>query len=90
MFRTIILLAAAAVLLPAVSLQAEDAVLGQLYGSGVHAYYSNEYVKAHKAVDIQVEHANVDVHLGPRAKLHRVGGKGHVGLQAQARVVARA
>jgi tetratricopeptide (TPR) repeat protein len=56
MMRSILVLAAAGVLaLCATAVQAQDAILGQMYGSGVHAYFSGEYVRAHglltKAID---------------------------------------
>ena len=48
MVRNLTLLVGALVLPSAVSLHAEDAVLGQLYGSGVHAFYSRDYLKSHE------------------------------------------
>ena len=39
---------ASLVLLCTMPLAAQDAVLGQLYGNGVHAYFSRDYVKAHE------------------------------------------
>ncbi len=46
MVRIFVLLATALGLLWTVSSPAEEAVLGQLYGSGVHAYFSGDYIKA--------------------------------------------
>lgn len=48
MSRNIFLAAAGLVLLCAMPLAAQDAVLGQLYGNGVHAYFSQDYLKAHE------------------------------------------
>ena len=48
MYRKVILLAGGLVLLSAMSLEAQDAVLTQIYGTGVHAYFSNDFAEAHK------------------------------------------
>jgi hypothetical protein len=47
MLRTQVLLVGAIVTLAAASAPAQDAVLGQLYGSGVHAYFSGDFGKAY-------------------------------------------
>lgn len=48
MYRNTILLAGGLLLLSAATVRAQDAVLGQLYGSGVHAYFSSDFIKAHE------------------------------------------
>ena len=48
MVRSLTLLAGGLLSLSAVSLQAEDAVLRQLFGRGVHAFNSRDLVEAHK------------------------------------------
>jgi len=51
MNRTIALLVGSVLLIGAVlpsELPAQSAVLGQMYGSGVHAYFSQDYVRAHE------------------------------------------
>ncbi len=57
MYRSmsLILLAGGLVLLSAVSVHAQDAVLGQMYGNGVHAYFSRDYVKAHEHLTAAVD-----------------------------------
>ncbi len=45
MFRTFILLVGGLALLWAASAQAQEAVLEQLYGKGVHAYFSGDYAR---------------------------------------------
>ncbi|MBN2476283.1 MAG: hypothetical protein JXB62_16845 [Pirellulales bacterium] len=47
MYRSLSLLAGGMVMLWGVSLCAQDAVLAQKYGSGVHAYFSHDYVGAY-------------------------------------------
>jgi len=51
MYRSLLLLVAATVLLSAAPLCAQDPILGQLYGSGVHAYFSG--VGARDQLDAQ-------------------------------------
>ncbi|NUQ66134.1 MAG: hypothetical protein HUU20_27035, partial [Pirellulales bacterium] len=46
MYRRAALLLGGLVLLGTASLLAQDAVLGQLYGSGVHAFFSQDYYRA--------------------------------------------
>ncbi len=48
MFRGLFLLAGGLVVLSAGSASAENAILEQMYGSGVHAYFSQDYVKSHE------------------------------------------
>lgn len=47
MFRSIVLLVGALASLSAVSLFAQDAVLAQQYGSGVHAYFAGDLQQAY-------------------------------------------
>ncbi len=60
MFRNLTLLAGGLVLLSAASLRADDAVLGQMYGSGVHAYFSRDYVKAYQYLTSAIEGGTSD------------------------------
>ncbi len=48
MSRSILFVVAGLVWLGTMPLAAQDAVLGQLYGNGVHAYFSQDYVKAYQ------------------------------------------
>ena len=47
MLRILVLLAGALVAFSAVSAHAQEAVLGQLYGNGVHAYFAGDFAKAY-------------------------------------------
>jgi len=60
MFRSLTLLAAALVSLSAASLHADDAVLGQMYGSGVHAYFSRDYLKAYEYLTSAIDGGSTD------------------------------
>ena len=60
MFRNLTLLAGGLVLLSAASLRADEAVLGQMYGSGVHAYFSRDYVKAYEYLTSAIEGGSSD------------------------------
>jgi len=60
MFRSLTLLAAALVSLWAASLYADDAVLGQMYGSGVHAYFSRDYVRAYEYLTSAIDGGSTD------------------------------
>ena len=55
MYRSLTLLVGGLAALWAASLHAQDAILGQLYGRGVHTFFSRDYAKAHqyltKAID---------------------------------------
>ena len=55
MSRNILFAAAGLVLLCEMPLAAQDAVLGQLYGNGVHAYFSQDYVKAHECFTTAID-----------------------------------
>jgi hypothetical protein len=48
MSRSFFFAVASSVLFCTMPLAAQDAVLGQLYGNGVHAYFGQDYVKAHE------------------------------------------
>ena len=50
MFRSIVLVLVGLASLSAGSLFAQDAVLGQKYGLGVHAYFAGDYLKAMASV----------------------------------------
>jgi hypothetical protein len=63
MFRSIVLLVGGLASLCASSLFAQDAVLGQKYGLGVHAYFAGEYPKAHEQLTAAIDGGSKD----PRA-----------------------
>ena len=63
MFRSIVLLVGGLASLSTVSLFAQDAVLGQEYGSGVHAYFSGDSQKAYDRLTTAIERGSKD----PRA-----------------------
>ena len=63
MFRCIALVVGAVVYLSANSLPAQDAVLGQKYGYGVHAYFAGDYLKAYGQLSAAIEGGSKD----PRA-----------------------
>lgn len=48
MYRRLALLALGLVLVGGSSLVAQDAVLGQIYGAGVHAYFAGDFSQAHE------------------------------------------
>ena len=48
MSRSVFLLVAGWVLMSSAPLVAQDAVLGQIYGKGVHAYFGQDFLKAHE------------------------------------------
>ena len=60
MFRSLTLPAAALALLSAALLRADDAVLGQTYGSGVHAYFSRDYLSAYEYLTSAIEGGSTD------------------------------
>jgi tetratricopeptide (TPR) repeat protein len=60
MHRNLCLLAAGVVLLWAGSLSADDAVLSQMYGSGVHTYFSGDYVEAYEHLTSAIEAGSTD------------------------------
>ena len=63
MFRSIVLLVGGLASLWAASLSAQDAVLGQKYGSGVHAYFAGDYLKAYDQLTAAINGGSKD----PRA-----------------------
>jgi tetratricopeptide (TPR) repeat protein len=63
MFRSIVLLVGAIASLSASSLLAQDVVLGQKYGLGVHAYFAGDYVKAYEQLIAAIDGGSKD----PRA-----------------------
>ncbi len=69
MFRSIVfgLLAAGLALLSAAPASADSAVLGQEYGSGVHAYFAGDYVAAYDALTAAINGGSKD----PRAYYFR-------------------
>lgn len=48
MFRRLVGLAGGLLLLSTSWATAQETILGQMYGAGVHAYYSNDYYRAHE------------------------------------------
>ena len=71
MFRSIVLLVGGLVSLGTGSLFAQDAVLGQKYGLGVHAYFAGDYPKAYDELTTAVNGGSKDPLrlLLPRASL---------------------
>ncbi len=69
MLRNVLLAAVAvsALSLSAASLRAQEAVLGQLYGSGVHAYFAGDYLTAYENLSSAIEGGTSD----PRAYYFR-------------------
>ena len=63
MFRNIVLLLGGLALVCASSLFAQDAVLGQKYGLGVHAYFAGDYQKAYEQLAAAIAGGSKD----PRA-----------------------
>ncbi|MEE8451399.1 MAG: hypothetical protein V3R99_05765, partial [Thermoguttaceae bacterium] len=60
MFRGLFLLAGGLVVLSAGSAHAENAILEQMYGSGVHAYFSQDYVKSHEYLTTAIDGGTKD------------------------------
>jgi hypothetical protein len=63
MFRCIVLLVGGLASLSAVSVFAQDAVLGHEYGSGVHAYFMGDSLKSHERLTAAIQGGTKD----PRA-----------------------
>jgi len=63
MIRGIVLLIGGIVALASAPLTAEDGVLGQKYGSGVHAYFDGDYLSAYELLTAAIEGGSND----PRA-----------------------
>jgi hypothetical protein len=55
MFRSAMLLVGGWMVLCGASLGAQEAILGQMYGNGVHAYFAGDYVKAHQCMTSAIE-----------------------------------
>ncbi len=60
MYRSSVFFAIGLVCLSASFVSAADAVLEQFYGSGVHAYFSRDYVKAHEYLTTAIDGGTVD------------------------------
>jgi hypothetical protein len=60
MSRSLVLLAGLVVSFFAASAHAEEAVLGQLYGNGVHAYFAGDYAKAYDQLAAAVDGGSRD------------------------------
>ena len=60
MYRTLAVLAGGLVLLCTPPLFGQDAVLGQMYGSGVHAFFSQDYRQAYDHLTTAVEAGTPD------------------------------
>jgi hypothetical protein len=67
MLRTLVLLVGSLVALSAANSPAQDVVLGQLYGNGVHAYFAGDFVKAHDQLTAAVTGGSHD----PRVYYYR-------------------
>ena len=55
MSRCVFVLVVGWVLLSSAPLMAQDAVLSQVYGKGVHAYFAQDYVKAHEQFTFAID-----------------------------------
>ena len=55
MYRSIVLLVAGLASLGAISLSAQEAVLSQQYGSGVHSYFAANYAKAYEQLTTAID-----------------------------------
>ncbi len=60
MYRSSVFFAVGLVCLSASLVSAADAVLEQYYGSGVHAFFSRDYVKAHEYLTSAIDGGSVD------------------------------
>ncbi len=63
MFRSIVLLVGGLASLFSVSLFAQEAVLGQEYGAGVHAFFTGDYASAYEHLTTAIQGGSKD----PRA-----------------------
>jgi len=63
MFRSIVLLVGGLASLTTASLPAQEAVLSQEYGAGVHAFFASDYLNAHQHLTTAIEGGSKD----PRA-----------------------
>ena len=61
MMRSIVVLVAGGLLsICAVTVQAQDAILGQMYGNGVHAYFAGDYLRAYGFLTKAIEAGSRD------------------------------
>jgi len=67
MFRRLVVLAGGVLLLSSSLATAQDAILGQMYGAGVHAYYSNDYYQAYEQFSSAIKAGSQD----PRCYYYR-------------------
>jgi hypothetical protein len=86
MYRSIVLLVAGAATLCAFSLSAQEAVLSQEYGSGVHSYFAGNYVKAYEQLTTAIDGGMKD----PRAFYFRGLAMLNLGRPQDARLDFRA
>ena len=93
MFRSFVVLVATLASLISVAASAQDAILGQKYGDGVHAYFAGDYTKAHEQLTSAVNAGSKDprvfyfrgltcLRLGRRAEAEQDFGKG-AGLESK-------
>ena len=86
MFRTLIMAGTSAALLALLfcgsrPLPAQDGVLGQAYGSGVHAYFAGDYIAAYEDLSAAIEGGTTD----PRAYYFRALASTRLGREEEAR-----
>jgi hypothetical protein len=60
MYRSLSLLLGGLILLSAAALPAQDATLAQMYGSGVHAYFSRDYQRAYEYLTLAIDGGTKD------------------------------
>ena len=53
--RCVVLLVGGLILAASASAHAEEAILGQMYGNGVHAYFAQDYLKAHQDLTAAID-----------------------------------
>ncbi len=82
MYRKLVLLAGGLVLLGTARLGAEDAIVGQMYGSGVHTFFSRDYQQAYEHLASAVDAGAKD----PRVYYFRGLCYLKLGRQEQARM----
>jgi len=82
MYRSLILLGGGLVTLWTLSLHAQDAILGELYGRGVHTYFSRDYAEAHRYLTKAIDGGTKD----PRAHYFRGMTYLRLGREEEARL----